>query len=389
MAKRGNNEGSIFKKANSKWRAQVSVQGKRLSFTGESRAACADWLRRTQAQIDQGMTVATRKLVLADYLREWIAAKQNTLRPRTVIQYERLIALYIRPMLGRIVLKDLTLRTVEQFYCRLREQGVGPSNIRYAHRVLHAALEDAAVRAMIGRNAAHGAILPRRTQREMGILNEQQAGNFLVAASNSRYYALFHLAISTGMRFSELRGLYWTDVAWTQGTITVRRQIQEIAGQGSVICEPKTKSGVRSIRLGEGCLQALRRHKQRQEVEQAAAADSWREQGLIFTTGIGTPFVPLVVRQDFVNALRAANLPRIRFHDLRHTASSLMLNHGVSSVVVSKRLGHANPSITLSIYAHATIDMQTHAASVMDEILAPEAISITALHPVAPDSTRE
>jgi integrase len=389
MARRGKNEGTIFKKANRRWRAQVSIEGKRLSFTAGSRAECADWLRRTRVQIDDGMTFETRNLTLSEYLNEWISAKQNTLRTRTVDQYQRLITLYIRPLLGRIRLKDLTLRTVEQFYNRLRDKGVGAWNIRYTHRVLHAALEDAAVRGMIGRNTAHGAILPRRAQREMGILNEQQAGNFLVAASNSRYYAVFHLAISTGMRFSELRGLYWTDIDWTKGTITVKRQIQEIAGQGSVISAPKTKSGVRTILLGEGCLGALRQHKQRQDVERAAAGASWREQGLIFASKVGTPFVPLVVRKDFANALTAANLSRIRFHDLRHTASSLMLSHGVSALVVSKILGHANPSITLSIYAHATMDMQTHAATVMDEILAPEAISITALHPVAPDCTRE
>ena len=111
------------------------------------------------------------------------------------------------PGLGRAKLKDLTLQGVERFYAGLRARGVGPTNIRYTHRVLHAALEAAARRGMVVRNAAHGATLPKRGQREMSILNEQQVGALLVAASNSRYCGLFHLALATGMRFSELRGL--------------------------------------------------------------------------------------------------------------------------------------------------------------------------------------
>ncbi len=214
------------------------------------------------------------------------------------------------PILGKVKLKDLSLQAVERFYGRLRDAGVGLSNIRYSHRVLHAALEAAAKRGITGRNAAHGATLPKRAQREMSILNEQQVGVFLVAASTSRYWALFHLAVATGMRFSELRGLSWSDVDWIKGTITVRRQIQEVSGKGSVAGAPKTHSGVRTILLGEACLNSLRQQRQQLDTEEASAGTGWQEQGLIFPSKVGTPFVPLVVRRDFANALQAANLPR-------------------------------------------------------------------------------
>ena len=97
---------------------------------------------------------------------------------------------------------------------------------------------------------------------------------------------------------------------------------------------------------------------------------------LIVPSKPDTPFVPVSVQDDFKKALDEANLPRIRFHDLRHTAANLMLNHGVSALIVSKILGRSNPSITLSIYAHATLDMQDGAASVTDEIVSPTAVSI-------------
>lgn len=389
MARRGNNEGSIFKKANGKWRTQVSVEGKRLSHSAGSREECLDWLRRTQTQIDQGLTFQSRNLIVGEYLDDWMAVKKNTLRARSVDQYTKLITLYIKPILGRLKIKDISLQTVERFYNCLREKGVGLSNIRYAHRVLHAALEAAVTRGIVGRNAAHGATLPKQAQRDMLILNEQQVGAFLVAVSNSRYRALFHLAIATGMRFSELRGLSWSDIDWIKGTIMVRRQIQEVSGKGSVAGAPKTHSGVRTILLGEACLNALREQRQRLDETAASAGNAWREQGLLFPSKVGTPFVPLIVRRDFADGLKAANLPRIRFHDLRHTAASLMLTHGVSPLVVSRILGHSNPSITLSIYAHSTTDMQGQAASVMDEIVTPIAVTIPQLHPIAPNCTRD
>ncbi len=225
MARRGRNEGTIFRKANGSWRAQVSIEGKRLSCTALSRAECVDWLRKTQTQIEDGLTLENRNIRLGEYLDNWMAAKKLTLRARSVDQYAKLINLYLKPILGKVKLKDLSLQAVERFYERLREAGVGLSNIRYAHRVLHAALEAATNRGITGRNAAHGATVPKGTQREMSILNEQQVGAFLVAASTSRYWALFHLAVATGMRFSELRGLAWSDVDWIKGMITVRRQI--------------------------------------------------------------------------------------------------------------------------------------------------------------------
>ncbi len=230
---------------------------------------------------------------------------------------------------------------------------------------------------MIARNAAHGATLPKRSYREMAILNEQQVTSFLVAASSSRFLTLFHLAVTTGMRFSELRGLAWSDVDWIKGTITVKRQINQVPRAGPTVGAPKTRSGIRTIRLGETSLEMLREQQGRIEYERIRAGDAWKENGLIFPSKVGTPFIPVSVQVDFQNALEAANLPRIRFHDLRHTAASIMLSHGVPALVVSKILGHSSPSITLGIYAHATLDMQDQAAGVMDQIVSPIAISVS------------
>jgi integrase len=313
-------------------------------------------------------------------------------------KYERLLHLYIDPYLGNTRMKDLSLPLVNRTYKLLLEKGIGASSVLYTHRILHTALEQAVKIGVLGRNPAHSATLPRREQKEMKNLSEQQVGLFLVAASASRYRSLYHLAVTTGMRISELRGLKWEDIDWSKGAIKVCRQLQEAAGKGLPFSEPKTRSGYRTIKVGETTLRDLQEHRQRMAVERAVAGSNWSENDLIFTSNRGTPFSQSNVYKDFRRVLAAANLPRIRIHDLRHTAASLMLNRGIPVLVVSKRLGHSNPSVTLNVYAHTSVDMQNEAASLMDEIVTPIPVEIPGaeattqdeksqnhLHPIAPE----
>jgi integrase len=172
--------------------------------------------------------------------------------------------------------------------------------------------------------------------------------------------------------------------------------LQEGVGKGLVFSEPKTHSGFRTIKVGETTLQQLQKHRERMDIDRLVAGERWSENALIFPSTIGTPFVQSNVRKDFNAVQDAANVPRIRFHDLRHTAASLMLNHGSPVIVVSRRLGHSDASVTLNIYAHTTVDMQNEAASLMDELITPIPVILPQgglvtqeeipLHPVAPDA---
>ncbi|MDD5466873.1 MAG: site-specific integrase [Anaerolineales bacterium] len=141
--------------------------------------------------------------------------------------------------------------------------------------------------------------------------------------------------------------------------------------------EPKTRSGRRTIKLGEGVLQALREHLERQQGEQAAAGERWVDHDLIFPSKSGTPLDPSNLRLDFARVLGRAGLPKIRFHDLRHTVASLILNHGIPVIVVSKILGHSRPGITMDIYGHQYNEMQDEAAQLMDEIVTPLQVGLT------------
>lgn len=228
------------------------------------------------------------------------------------------------------------------------------------------------------RNPDDATTSPKPLPQEMQFLDENQAQQFLVTAKmkNDRFYVLYYLAIATGMRQGELLGLKWIDLGWEQGFLQVQRQFTKKKGGGFELTSPKTKAGIRRIDVGKATLNILRAHRQEQFNLMVAVGEDWNGQDLIFSTQIGTPLDRDNLRKHFKRLLKDAGLPEIRFHDLRHTAASLMLNNGVPVIVVSRRLGHAKPSVTLDVYGHLIPSKQKEAASLMDQLLTPVQIRI-------------
>ena len=370
MARRGKNEGSIYKRKNGSWRAQISIDGERLSYTADSRAECNDWLRRTMDLVDQGMTFQSRNLSLQEYLQDWFRVKKTTIKTKTAYDYERNINKYLIPNLGNIKLKDLTTYQVTRFYAKLIDNEIGTRTVHYVHGILRSALQEAVRSGIIGRNPCIGAMLPRRSQKEMQVLTETQVTQFLIATESSRYKALYQLAITTGMRYSELIGLKWTDIDWEKGTVKIQRQLQYLPKKGYKFTEPKTRSGTRTIMIGETTLKILNEHHKKY------ASQDKSGENLIFINGIGTQIYFKRFYKDFKRVLHTAELPEIRFHDLRHTAATLMISNGIPVLIVSKILGHSQPSVTMNIYAHASVEMQSEAARLMENLVTPIPISL-------------
>ena len=205
----------------------------------------------------------------------------------------------------------------------------------------------------------------------MEILEEFEISRFLEAARLSRYEVVYHLALTTGMRQGEILGLKWSDIRWQKGALNIRRQVIKNNGEGFTFTSPKTRSGIRMIPISETCLQMLRLHHEQQNQVKAFAGDRWREHNLVFTSIIGTPVDRSNLRKDFQSILKNSNISRIRFHDLRHTAASLMLNNGVPILSVSRMLGHSKPSVTLDIYGHLMIGKLGEVAQLMDTLVTP------------------
>jgi integrase len=373
---RGKNEGSLHQRPNRTWRVQISLNGKRIGKGFKSKAEAQDWLRNTQVEIVHGYDYQAGKITLGEYLPRWLENSKATLRPTTAHQYELIMRKHILSHLGGIKLREIRLDNIEQYYSELIQSGVGIRTVRVTHNILHKAFEKAVRYGLVSTNQVHGAALPRYKSREMTVLNASQVTQFLAATRDSKYQALYHLAVTTGMREGELFGLKWSDLHWNNGTLHIQRQVQKIPGKPWKFSEPKTASGRRMIKLGEGTLLVLREHKERQAFQKAVAGDRWQEYDLIFPTSVGTPGDPSNLRVDFLKMLERAGLPIIRFHDLRHTAASLLLNHGIPVLVVSKMLGHANPSVTLDVYGHLYHDSQYEAAKVMDALVTPIPVNL-------------
>ena len=377
VKRRGKNDGSLYKRRNGTWRALVSVNGKRISHTAETKAECQRWIRLMLHQLDQGWDYASGTVPLDEYLYQWLNTHKVTLRDHTTHRYNQLIRDHIVPNIGENKLKDLTLAGVERFYSLLIETGIGVRTIREVHAVLHKALKKAVRYGYIQNNPVHGASLPRYTHAEMQVFDESQVTQFLVASHNTVHEALFHLAVVTGMRQGELFGLNWSDLKWNSGILYIKRQVQRVPGQGWKFIEPKTKAGRRTVRLGEETLQFLREYRERQRAYKEKVGERWQDHELIFPSSVGTPLNPSNLRRVFNRTLDVAGLSRIRFHDLRHTAASLMLNHGIPVIVVSKILGHAKPSTTMDIYGHLIHEMQGEAVQVMEELVTPIRVEIS------------
>ena len=174
------------------------------------------------------------------------------------------------------------------------------------------------------------------------------------------------------MRQAELIGLKWDDVDWGKSTIQVKRQVRHFKGGGYTFTRPKSRSGYRTIILGRQALDVLEEHLMAQMELKGALGDEWIDLNIIFASNTGTPITASNLRRGFRRLLKESELPKIRFHDLRHTAASLMLNHGIPVLIASKRLGHSKPSITIDVYGHLLPNKQEEAAELMDNLMSPD-----------------
>ncbi len=372
--KRGNNEGSIFFYSRKKlWRAMVTIDGHRLGHYGKTRQECANWLKETLAQIDKGLTYDASQIKVGEFLEDWLVSIKSNIKPTTCYNYNLAVHKHIIPALGKLLMKDLRPDIVQRFYDKKLKNGTSKFSLQSTHRVLHKALSHAVVLGMISRNPTEGVVVPRPENKEMKFYNEIQSNQLLMAVKGTRNEALFHLVLSTGMRQSELVALKWSDLDWRNKTISISRQLMRNSkSEEEYFSTLKTQAGYRTISLGDHTIKKLRDHLNLQNEERKnPPREEWIENDLIFPSIVGTPMNQSNLYKSFKSIIKEAGLPEIRFHDLRHTAASIMLNHGVPVIVVSKRLGHAKVSITMDIYGHLIPEMQSGIGQLMDDLIAP------------------
>jgi integrase len=273
---------------------------------------------------------------------------------------------HITPSLGKIKLKNLKPERVRALIRDKRSSSLSSRTVQLIHTVLGKALKDAVQDEILHRNVAAAVKPPKRIKKEMHPLTPDQARLFLDAAKDDRHYVLYVVAINAGLREGELLGLRWEDVDFAVGKLAAKRQLTRTSN-GLSFTPPK-RGKTRSVRLTGHTVAALKDHGKRQLQKRLAAGPFWRENDLVFASTVGTPVdVSNLTYRSFRPLLERAGLPRIRFHDLRHTCATILLSKGTHPKIVQEMLGHATITQTMDTYSHVLPDMQDGAVSALQE----------------------
>ncbi len=330
-------------------------------------------------QLDTGTFMKPGKTTLAEYLEKWLMdyAWPN-LAPRTAEVYESIIRQHLIPKLGNITLTQLKPEHLQRYYSEKLSAGrcdgkggLNPRTVRHHHVTLHNALKRAVKWGLLSRNPADAIDLPQCQRPEIHVMDEDDIHTFLEVAKSTPYYALFHMALFTGMRRSELLALRWSDIDLLLCQAYVTRTLHHLRDGSLVYRAPKTAKGHRMIALSPSTALIFREHREKQETIRAMLGIRLEDSDLVFSQPDGRPLLPDTVSRAWVKLTRRVGLKGIRLHDARHSHASLMLKQGTHPKIVQERLGHASIQITLDTYSHVAPGLQEAAAARFDEALTP------------------
>ena len=321
-------------------------------------------LTRLQNQKLDGMLSDESTLTVAEYLARWLNdTVRLTASEGTHVRYEGIVRNHINPAIGGVRLSKLAPSRVQSMFSAM-EQGVATACTRkYAYVVINRALNVALKWGLIMRNACGPLDRLKATEKDIQPLTAKQTQQLLAESESNRLHALFVLSVTTGIRQGELFALHWPDIDLDRATISVWHTLEDVRGRLR-LKEPKTAGSRRLVKLPRMAVDALIEHRKRM------LAEGWAGSQWVFVNTQGTPLRKTNFLRYVWNPLRkAAGIPSVRFHDLRHTQATLLLSLGVNPKVVSERLGHKNVSITLNTYSHVMPGMQQSAVDNLDDLL--------------------
>lgn len=405
--KRGHGEGSIYQRPDGRWTAQVTTgknaegKQKRVTYYGKTRKEVQDKLDQARGEIRTGSFVEPTKLTLGEWLNRWLYDYMKpSIRPTTWASYETTVRVHIIPTLGHVQLKKLQAADLQRLYNDKAKNGkvdgsggLSSRMIHYIHLVVHSALKQALKEGIISRNVSEATKLPKLVYKEKQPFTTAEMRIFLSALKEDRLYMAFLLEFATGLRRGELLALRWQDIDFKKGLLRVRQsltraQVDDAKTKTALIFqEPKTKQSKRDVPIPASILAELKSFKAWQsEKEKLPLGEAYQKNDLVFCTVDGRPMDPRNLLRLHTNTIKKINkkiekeaeeknikdyklLPKVSFHDLRHTFATMLLEMNEHPKVVQEILGHTKISITLDIYSHVSNDLKEQAAARLDGLL--------------------
>lgn len=380
MKRRGKNEGSIRKRKDGKWEARYSNgrypngKTKQKSVYGDSQEEVLKKLNKIKVDKDTGLYIEPSFMPFEVWIDKWIKDyKMNNVKAITIDNYNRAIEAYIKPVLGKIKLKDLKTFNIQNLYSSLVEKGLSPSTVEIVHRIIKNCLEQAYKDDIIIKNVANYAILPKANKKDIRVLTKEEQKQLLKYLDKSEYKCIFILFLFCGLRRGELLALKWQDIDFEAGEMHIQRTINRIRinnGKSKLVeGTTKTSCSDRTIPLLDNIVHLLKKHRAQQKLDKMIALDIYTDDDYVFAGKLGKPIDPSYFRKLLNEEIKKAGIKDINIHALRHTFATRAIENKIDPKILQVLLGHSSYKITMDTYVHVMQDEKKEAMNKLKGLL--------------------
>ena len=366
------------KRGNGEIRYEITVEGERDLLTGKrnrvyktikgTKKEAKAVMRQMIVDMERGIAVRKSPKKVAEWLNEWLELYLPNIEETTRIGYKTKINNYLIPALGDIYLQSLRTEHVQKLINDMMARDLSPKNIRDTYNNINAAMKKAVVLRMIPFNPCEGVALPKLKRYKAKVYDLEMIHKLLSVAENTDMYLPILLCVTAGLRRGELLALRWDNIDFANSILQVRSNM--VRGEKDFIIKaPKTESGIRDIHLGQEVMEVLKKERSKYVSDMFSKETNFQNLNFVIRQKDGSPIRPDSMSQKWRRFLEDNRLPSIRFHDLRHSNATALIQAGVNPRVVQQRLGHSDVNITLNTYTHVLPDMDVEAAAKLDSII--------------------
>ncbi|EOO20037.1 site-specific integrase [Bacillus cereus] len=343
-------------------------QVKRRGFKSEKEAKEA--LIKFHADVLNDESLDLSQMTYSKYLDEWFEERRISLQKSTYETHSIFCKNIIKPKLGHFKLQKIEPVHIQKFINNLaNETDYSAHTIHLVFRIVNASLKKAKVMKLIKDNPATGTTLPKKQRKEMNVWTLDQVNYFIRESKKvhrlTRIYVACVISLLTGMRQGEIMGLRWGDIDFDKNVIYIRQTLTQAA---EIKVGAKNASSVRSIHIPDKLIGELKAHRKTVLEERLYYGEKYEDNDLVVGTRTGKPMIPRNLRKEFYNLTEKLGLPKIRFHDLRHTHATLLIQQNINVKLIADRLGHSDIETTLNTYSHVLPDMQKSVSEQLDKI---------------------